>query len=258
VNDAFGAAHRAHASTVGVAEVIRGRGGLALAGRLMTRELHFLKTVLDSPPRPFVAVLGGAKIEGKVDVIERLLPRVDCLLIGGAIATTFLVAEGYPIGRSLVDLSRVEMAARFLATGRETINLPSSFLVTNRLSNDAESRVAIAGGIGSGEMIVDISPTTAQHFAAVIRGARTTIMNGPLGVMDFPAFTRGTDTVLRAMASVADTGGLAVLGGGDSAAAANAAGIARRFTHVSTGGGASLALLGGQRLPAVDALGGPV
>lgn len=254
VNDAFGAAHRAHASTAGLATAVRGKGGQAVAGVLMTRELLFLVDALDDPLRPFTAVLGGAKIAGKVDVVDRLLAKVDRLLVGGAMANTFLAARGLKMGASLVEPARYELARRFMDRGGERIVLPVDCVVADRIREGAPSRVTPCDGVGPDEMAVDVGPRTAEIFRKWVRRSRTVVMNGPLGVLDLPNFARGTELVLEEMARACDKGALGILGGGDSAAAARTAGVSERLTHVSTGGGASLALLAGERLPGVETL----
>ena len=254
VNDAFGTAHRAHASTVGLAVAVREKGGPVVAGTLMTRELLFLVHSLDEPLRPFTAILGGAKIAGKVDLVDRLLAKVDRLLVGGAIANTFLAACGYEMGASLVDPARIDLAREFLERGGDKIVLPIDCVTTPRMANDAPHRVVPVDRIGREESAVDIGPETIELFRGYIERARTIVMNGPLGVVDIPAFSGGSTEILRTMADECQTRSLAILGGGDSAQAARIAGVSERLTHVSTGGGASLALLAGDRLPGVDAL----
>jgi len=254
VNDAFGSAHRAHSSTVGAAEVIRGRGGEAVAGFLMERELRYLGMVLEAPERPFVAVLGGAKISGKIDVIQSLLPRVDRLLIGGAMANTFFRALGLETGQSLVEEDRVEMAGKTLQEGGDTLLLPVDCVVANEISALAETRVVDRSGVGPEDRIGDIGPASRTLFADALAGARTVVWNGPMGVFEMEPFAAGTVAVAQAVAGVTEGGGTTVVGGGDSASAAEKAGVAERLSHVSTGGGASLEFLAGSVLPGVAAL----
>ncbi|HSG46400.1 MAG TPA: phosphoglycerate kinase [Longimicrobiales bacterium] len=254
VNDAFGSAHRAHASTAGVARAVKASGGLAVAGLLMERELSFLGDALDNPERPFVAILGGAKISGKIDVVEALLPRVDQLLIGGAMANTFLLALGLPVGGSLVEDDRVDMARELMERAGERLLLPVDCRVSHRLAADAEARVVARDGVGDGEVIGDIGPETEGLFREAVRGARTILWNGPMGVFEMAPFAHGTLAVARAVAEATDAGATSVLGGGDSAAAAEVAGVTHRLTHVSTGGGASLEFLAGAELPGVAVL----
>lgn len=254
VNDAFGTAHRAHASTVGVAEVLRRRGREAVAGFLMEKELHYLGMVLATPDRPFVAILGGAKISGKIDVIHSLLPKVDRLLVGGAMANTFFRALGLETGDSLVEEDRIELAKTTLEEAGEKLLLPVDCVVATEISEDAEVREVERGDVAVGERIGDIGSGTRRLFASALEGAGTVVWNGPMGVFEVPPFAGGTLALAEAVAEVADRGGVTVVGGGDSAAAAEQAGVADRLTHVSTGGGASLDLLSGATLPGVAAL----
>lgn len=251
VNDAFGAAHRAHASTAGVVAHVRE----AAAGLLMAAELEHLGSLLGAPARPFVAVLGGAKVSGKLDVIESLLARVDALLVGGAMAYTFFSRQGLPTGRSLVEpdllaaTSRVEDDAR----GRGVdLRLPADHVVAERIAPGARGETLAVTDAAIGDRLgVDIGPRTRAGYAALIAAARTVVWNGPLGVFEVDAFAAGTLAVARA---VAETDAATVVGGGDSIAALAKAGVQDRITHVSTGGGASLEFLSGRTLPGVAAL----
>ena len=254
VNDAFGAAHRAHASTVGVAEKVRARGGLAVAGLLMERELDFLGRIAEDPERPFVAVLGGAKISGKIDVIRSLLPRVDRLLVGGAMANTFFLALGLDTGRSLVEPASVETARACLEAAGERLLLPVDCVVAERFEPGAPTRVVPRDAVGAGDRIGDIGPASRSVFAAEMASARTIVWNGPMGVFEHPPFGEGTAAVALAAGAAMERDALTVVGGGDSVAAAEAAGVAARLSHVSTGGGASLDFLAGCKLPGVAAL----
>lgn len=254
VNDAFGSAHRAHASTEAVARILSERGSESVAGLLMERELRFLDHSLAKPESPFVAILGGAKISGKIDVVEALLGRVDRLLVGGAMANTFFLAMGLQVGESLVEEDRVDMAAALLEKAGDRLILPVDVIVADRIAPDATTRVAARTDVQSGDRIGDIGPDTRGLFASEIRTARTIVWNGPMGVFEMEPFAQGTLAVAEAVASASDTGALSILGGGDSAAAAEASGLTERFSHVSTGGGASLELLAGKRLPGVDIL----
>lgn len=254
VNDAFGSAHRAHASTAGVARAVKASGGLAVAGLLMEKELAFLGDALDHPERPFVAILGGAKISGKIDVVEALLPRVDRLLIGGAMANTFLLALGLPVGKSLVEEDRVSMARELMDRAGDRLVLPVDCRVAQGIAPDAVTRVAPRDGVGDGEVIGDIGPETEGLYRDVVRDARTILWNGPMGVFEMEPFAHGTLALARAVAETTDAGATSVLGGGDSAAAAEVAGVTDRLTHVSTGGGASLEFLAGAELPGVAVL----
>jgi phosphoglycerate kinase len=254
VNDAFGAAHRAHASTAGVAERIRARGGAAVAGLLMKRELAYLGNALQDPERPFVAILGGAKISGKIDVIEALLPKTDRLLLGGAMANTFFRAQGLATGKSLVEEDRLAMAADLLEREGDKLLLPSDVIVAPVLEAGVRTRAVPVDAIPSDEMALDIGPETAQRFAQLVREARTVLWNGPLGVAEIPEFRGGTEHVARALAEATTRGATTLVGGGDSAAALLEMGLQDEVSHVSTGGGASLEFLEGRPLPGVEVL----
>ena len=253
VNDAFGTAHRAHASTEGVTRHLRP----AVAGFLMEKELEYLGRALDDPKRPFVAILGGAKISGKIDVIHALLPRVDRLLIGGAMMFTFLRAQHRPTGRSLVEEDRVAIASEVLAEaarrGVELV-LPIDCVVSTAADGSAPARVVALDGLGSDDMGLDIGPASVRRFVEALRDARTVLWNGPMGVFEVPAFASGTLGVARALADATGRGAITVVGGGDSVAAVQQADLADRLTHLSTGGGASLEFLEGKELPGVAAL----
>jgi phosphoglycerate kinase len=250
VNDAFGAAHRAHASTVGVAEHLRP----AVAGFLMERELEYLGKALTDPQRPFVAILGGAKISGKIDVVEQLLPRVDALLIGGAMACTFYKAMGLETGRSLVEEDRVEMARDLLSRSGTRMILPHDAVVANSLEDVSSAHAVPRDGVKPNEAIFDIGPRTAESYARAIASAKTVIWNGPMGVFETPPFDKGTMAIASAMAEATARGTTTIVGGGDSAAAVARAGHTERMSHVSTGGGASLEFLEGKKLPGVEVL----
>jgi phosphoglycerate kinase len=254
VNDAFGAAHRAHASTSGLADAMRARGGESVAGLLMAKELRFLGEALDEPRRPFVAILGGAKISGKIDVIEALLPRVDRLLIGGAMANTFFRALGLETGASLVEDDRVPMARAILERAGDRLMLPVDCVVAEEIVDGAATSVKDRTAVGPNDRIADVGPTTRDVYAREIAAAKTVVWNGPMGVFEVDGFAAGTVAVAHAVADACDAGAVGVLGGGDSAAAAEAAGVAERVSHVSTGGGASLEFLAGADLPGVSAL----
>ena len=250
VNDAFGAAHRAHASTEGVARFLRP----AVAGLLMEKELAYLGRALAEPQRPFVAILGGAKISGKLDVIEQLLPKVDRMLVGGAMACTFFKAMGLETGKSLVEADRVEMAKALLAKVGDKLVLPTDAVVAPELKEGAATTSVPRDAIPTDQAMFDVGPRSVEAFAAVIRGARTVLWNGPMGVFETPPFDAGTLGVARALAEATDAGATTIIGGGDSAAAIAQAGLEERVTHVSTGGGASLEFLEGKTLPGVEAL----
>ena len=254
VNDAFGSAHRAHASTEAVARLLP----QAAAGFLMQKELAYLGRALAEPKRPFVAVLGGAKISGKIDVIENLLGKVDALLVGGAMMFTFYRARGLETGRSLVEPERLDMAARILEQAKSRgvdLVLPADCLVASSAEkSDGSEKVVAADRIPADGVGVDIGTATAQDYARRVLGAKTVVWNGPMGVFEVPAFAKGTLAVAQAMAEATAKGATTVVGGGDSAAAVNQLGLEDRMSHVSTGGGASLEFLEGKVLPGVAAL----
>ena len=250
VNDAFGSAHRAHASTEAVARILKP----AVSGFLMERELRYLGDALNQPKRPFVAVLGGAKISGKIDLIEALLPKVDEILLGGAMACTFFKAMGLETGTSLVEPDRVELAKRLMAKAGKKLVLPVGAVIAQGLSAGAATQVVRRESIPAGWAVYDIDPETEADFARRIAVAGTVVWNGPMGVFETPPFDHGTLAVARALADATGRGGVTVVGGGDSAAAVAQAGLTDRITHVSTGGGASLEFLEGKELPVVAAL----
>jgi len=250
VNDAFGSAHRAHASTEGVARYL----SPAVAGLLMQKELDYLGSALESPQRPFVAILGGAKISGKIDVIEQLLPKVDRLVIGGAMACTFFKAMGLETGKSLVEADRVDMAKELLRRGGAKIQLPSDALVSSALDAPQRAHAVSRNAIPSDEAMFDIGPAAAGEFAETIVGAKTVVWNGPMGVFETKPFDAGTRAVAEALASATKRGATTIVGGGDSAAAVAELGLEAAMSHVSTGGGASLEFLEGKTLPGVAAL----
>jgi len=250
VNDAFGSAHRAHASTEGVARLLKP----AVSGFLMQQELRYLGQALHRPKRPFLAVLGGAKISGKIDLIEALLPRVDAILLGGAMACTFFRAMGLETGSSLVEEDRLELARRLMAKAGGKLVLPSGAVIARKLEPGVETRAVARDAIPAGWSVYDIDEGTEREFAGRIGGAGTVVWNGPMGVFETPPFDHGTLAVAQAMASATDNGAVTVIGGGDSAAAVAQAGLTDRMTHVSTGGGASLEFLEGKELPGVAAL----
>ncbi|OFV86239.1 MAG: phosphoglycerate kinase [Acidobacteria bacterium RBG_16_70_10] len=247
VNDAFGSAHRAHASTEGVSRHV----GTSVAGFLMEKELKYLGLALEGRQRPFVAVLGGAKVSDKIEVIESLLPKVDSLLIGGGMAYTFLRAQGLPTGKSLVEEDKVRLADELLAKAKGKIRLPVDHVVASELKAEAQTRTCPIREVPAGWMGLDIGPATAKAFGDAVRVARIVFWNGPMGVFEMKPFAEGTLALARAMA---ECSGTTVIGGGDSVAALSQAGLEDRITHVSTGGGASLEFMGGQTLPGVACL----
>jgi phosphoglycerate kinase len=246
VNDAFGSAHRAHASTEGVARHLPG-----VAGFLLEKEIRYLGQAIEDPKRPFIAILGGAKISDKIGVIRNLLTRADQVLIGGGMANTFFKAQGYPIGDSLVEEEALETARQLLEEGDNRLRLPVDIVIADRFDNDAEREVKSMGPVPEGWRILDIGPETISSFAKTVSKAGTVVWNGPMGVFEFERFAEGTFGLARA---VAESPATTIIGGGDSVAAVQQAGLADRITHISTGGGASLEMLEGLTLPGVAAL----
>ncbi|HEY8232097.1 MAG TPA: phosphoglycerate kinase [Vicinamibacteria bacterium] len=249
VNDAFGTAHRAHSSITGIALAERA------AGYLMKKELDFLGDAVDNPKRPFVAVIGGAKVSGKIDVIEALLPKVDTLVVGGGMAFTFYKAQGKEIGGSLVEDDRVVMAKALLAKAAGKLVLPTDTVVTDAFNFDARTvgtlKTVAWDGIGPNDIGVDIGEATRGRFAGIVKAAKTVVWNGPMGVFEIPATAKGTLAVAQALAEATSQGAITVVGGGDSVAAVEQNGLADKVSHVSTGGGASLEFLEGKELPGV-------
>jgi phosphoglycerate kinase len=250
VDDAFGSAHRAHASTEAVARLLKP----AVSGLLMQRELRYLGDALHDPKRPFVAVLGGAKISGKIDLIAALLPKVDAILLGGAMACTFFRAMGLETGTSLVEEDRLDMARELMAKAGAKLVLPAGAVIAQKLEAGAAAKAVPRDAVPPGWAVFDIDPATERAFSERIAGAGTVVWNGPMGVFETPPFDHGTLAVARAMADATGRGTITVVGGGDSAAAVAQAGLTDRITHVSTGGGASLEFLEGKELPGVAAL----
>ena len=246
VNDAFGAAHRAHASTVGVAEYLP-----SVAGFLMEKEIAVLGQALAAPEHPFVAILGGAKISSKIGVIDNLLTKVDGLLIGGGMANTFLKAQGHEVGQSLVEDDSLDVARETLERAGKKLTLPVDAVVADRFDAEADSKVVPVDQVPNDWLILDIGPGTVELFKRELAGARTVVWNGPLGVFEFPRFAAGTEAIARFLADLKAT---TIIGGGDVVAAVGQAGVADRIAHVSTGGGASLEFLEGKPLPGVAAL----
>jgi phosphoglycerate kinase len=248
VNDAFGSAHRAHASTAGVTDYLRP----AVAGFLLEKELAYLGGALANPTPPFLAIMGGAKISDKIAVIDNLLSKVDSLLIGGGMANTFLAAQGYGVGKSLVEQEAIDTAKKLLAESGDKLVLPVDCVVAAEFKADAPARVVSVDEVPAEEMILDIGPATIAHFSNRLAAAKTVVWNGPMGVFEFPRFAEGTFAVARALAGL--SGATTIIGGGDSAAAVEQSGLADKMSHISTGGGASLEFLEGKILPGVAAL----
>ncbi|MEA2623733.1 MAG: phosphoglycerate kinase [Chloroflexota bacterium] len=252
VNDAFGTAHRAHASTVGVAKLLP-----AYAGLLMEREVRYLSKLLESPERPFAAVIGGAKVSGKIGVLENLMDRVDTFVIGGGMANTFLVAKGYTVGKSLLERDRVDDARRILEladTKGVAFLLPTDVVVAKEVTRGAEHKIVPAHKIPNSWSVVDVGPQSRQAFEEALEPARTAFWNGPMGVFEVPTFGDGTRAMARYLAGKAQSGATVVVGGGDSVAAVEQLKLTDRFTHISTGGGASLEFLEGKELPGIEVL----
>jgi phosphoglycerate kinase len=253
VNDAFGTAHRSHASVVGVAEHFDRRA----AGLLMEKELDYLGKALENPKRPYVAILGGAKISDKVPVIENLLDKVNNILIGGAMALTFLRSQGLGVGSSAVEEAQVEVAGKLLRkAGRFDVNflLPVDFIAAPEIKEDVKTEVVAKETIPDGMMGLDIGPITSRIFVHALEGAQTVLWNGPMGVFESAPFRAGTQAIAEAMAAVTGRGGTTIVGGGDTVAAVRMAGLSDKMSHISTGGGASLEFLAGIELPGVEAL----
>lgn len=250
VNDAFGTAHRAHASNVGVSTHLP-----AVAGFLMQKELDFLINAVEKPERPFVAILGGAKVSDKVQVIEALLSKVDRLLIGGGMANTFFKAQGYNIGSSLVEEDAVETAKNLLGKSGDKLVLPTDAVIADAFDNNANRKtIQVTEGVPDGWRILDIGPETIANYERILADAKTVVWNGPMGVFEMSNFAQGTLQVAEKLAELTGKGVKTIIGGGDSASAVTNAGLADKMTHISTGGGASLELLEGKELPGVTAL----
>jgi phosphoglycerate kinase len=253
VNDAFGSSHRAHSSVAGITEHLQP----AAAGFLLQKEIDYLQESVEKPKRPFVAVLGGAKVSDKIGVIENLLTKVDTIIIGGGMTYTFFKAQGLPIGNSLLEEDKVELAASLLKKAKANkveIMLPVDSVVGREFKEDTESKVVPQDGIEDGWMALDIGPKSAQLFGDEIMDAKTVIWNGPMGVFEMDAFAKGTFAVAGAMSTATRNGAITIIGGGDSASAIKKAGLSDKVSHVSTGGGASLEYLEGRELPGITSL----
>jgi len=246
VNDAFGSAHRAHASTEGVAKILPG-----VAGFLMEKEIKYLDGAINNPRKPFIAILGGAKISDKIGVIKNLLEKSDQVLIGGGMANTFFKAQGYPVGDSLVEDEALPMARELLQIGGKSLRLPVDIIIADRFGNEAQMKAMAMGPVPDGWRILDIGPESVAAFRKTILTAGTIVWNGPMGVFEMPNFATGTFGIAQA---VADSEAISIVGGGDSVAAINQSGLRDKITHISTGGGASLEMLEGIELPGVAVL----
>ncbi len=253
VCDAFGSAHRAHASVVGITRYVK----QSAAGLLMERELNYLGKALSNPERPFVAVLGGAKVSDKIEVVENLMRVADAMLIGGGMAYTFLKSQGLPIGKSLVEEDKLDLARKLLAEAKQRnfpLLLPTDHVLGALFKPDTETMITSVSATPDGWMGLDIGPETIAKYSAELLRAKTIVWNGPMGVFEMPAFAKGTLEIARAVAAATAKGATSIVGGGDSVAAIHAAGLADQVSHISTGGGASLEFLGGRKLPGVEAL----
>ena len=252
VQDAFGAVHRAHASTVGVAQRLPSAAGLLLA-----KEIFYLSKVLENPDKPFVAIIGGAKVSDKIGVIDALLRKVDSLVIGGAMAYTFLKAQGLEVGKSRVELDKLDVAKDLLAKARQRniqFILPSDHVVVDQVDPNAKTELTSGPSIPANKIAVDIGPKTIDAITPIVKSARTVIWNGPMGIFEMPAFAKGTLAVAQALAQATQKGSTTVVGGGDSVAAVQQAGLGEKLSHISTGGGASLEFLEGNELPGIAVL----
>ncbi len=254
VNDAFGSAHRAHASTEGVAQAIRAKGGAAVAGFLMGKEMAALGTAVTNPPHPYIAIMGGAKVSDKILLMDNLLQTADKILIGGGMANTFLRAQGQQTGTSLVEEAALPEAKRLLEMAGERLVLPVDVVVAPEFKAEAPATTVPVSAIPSDQMALDVGPATLAHFHDVLGGAKLVIWNGPMGVFEFERFAVGSNELAQLLAGLVESGTQVMIGGGDSAAAVNNAGLTEKMTHVSTGGGASLELLEGKTLPGIAAL----
>ncbi|HCS93274.1 MAG TPA: phosphoglycerate kinase [Bavariicoccus seileri] len=247
VNDAFGTAHRSHASNVGIASNLE-----SAAGFLMEKEIKFLGSAVDHPKRPFIAILGGAKVSDKINVIESLLKKADKVIIGGGMAYTFLKAQGKETGNSLLEADKVPLAKQLLETAGDKIVLPTDVVIADHFANDAEAKIVSVDDIPADWEGLDCGPASIEEFKKVLEGAKTVVWNGPMGVFEFPNFAKGTIGVCQAIAELPDA--TTIIGGGDSAAAAIQLGFEDKFSHISTGGGASLEYLEGKALPGIESI----
>jgi len=253
VCDAFGSAHRAHASVVGITKFVK----QAAAGLLMEKEIAYIGKAVSNPTRPFTAILGGAKVSDKIEVVENLMKIADAMLIGGGMAYTFLKAQGLPIGKSLVEEDKIELAKKILADAKQKnfkFLLPSDHVIAPEFKADAPATIVDVSATPADQMGLDIGPKTIATYKAEIAKSETIVWNGPMGVFEMPAFARGTLEIAKAVAAATTAGATSIIGGGDSVAAVHQSGVAKQISHISTGGGASLEYLGGHKLPGVEAL----
>lgn len=254
VNDAFGTAHRAHASTEGIATAIKAKGGAAVAGFLIGKELDALGAAVENPDHPYIAIMGGAKISDKIQLIDNILEKADKVLIGGGMANTFLAAQGHSMGKSLVEQDAIPEAKRLMQQFGDRLVLPVDVAIADEFSNEAKGDLRKVDKIPHDKMALDIGPGTMELFEEVIDGAALVIWNGPMGVFEFENFSQGTFGIAHVLADAVENGATVIIGGGDSAAAVRSAGLSDQMSHVSTGGGASLELLEGKTLPGIAAL----
>ena len=253
VLDAFGSSHRAHASVVGITKFVQ----KAAAGLLMEKEIAYLGKAVSNPARPFVTILGGAKVSDKIEVVENLINIADAMLIGGGMAYTFLKAKGLETGKSLVEIDKVELAAKILADAKKRefkFLLPIDQVVAPEFKPDSPATTVLVFASPADQMGLDIGPKTVEAYKAEIAKAKTIVWNGPMGVFEMPAFAKGTLEIAKAVAAATTAGAISIVGGGDSVAAIHQSGLANQISHISTGGGASLEFLGGRKLPGVEAL----
>jgi phosphoglycerate kinase len=254
VEDAFGSVHRAHASTEGVARAAKEQGKPAVAGYLLQKEISALGTAAENPPHPYVAIMGGAKISDKIKLIDNLLQKADKILIGGGMANTFLAAKGHEMGESLVEEEAISEAETLMQSDGARLVLPVDVVVVDEISEDAETEIVPVEDIPAHKKAVDIGPDTVKRFGQALEGAALVVWNGPMGIFEIDNFAQGTEDLAELLAGLAASGTQVLIGGGDSAAAVEKAGLSDRMTHVSTGGGASLELLQGEVLPGVAIL----
>lgn len=250
INDAFGTAHRAHASTEGVTKYI----STCAAGYLMQKEIDYLSKAISNPERPFIALLGGSKISGKIDVITNLLKIADKILIGGGMVFTFYKAMGYEIGNSIVEEDKISLAKNLLENSNDKIVLPTDIVISDKFENDTKSEIVLCNEIPKNKIGMDIGPETIKQFTEEINKAKTIVWNGPMGVFEMDNYAKGTFAIAKSLAEATSNGAVTIVGGGDSAAAVAKAGLEKNISHVSTGGGASLEFLEGKKLPGVEAL----
>ncbi|NLB69376.1 MAG: phosphoglycerate kinase [Lentisphaerae bacterium] len=256
VNDAFGTAHRDHASTASICKYIKSKGGQCVAGFLMEKELEYLGSAVEDPKRPFVAILGGAKVSDKLAVVQNLLAKVDTLIIGGGMAYTFLKAQGHNVGNSLCELDQLDYARDMIAKAKERgvkFLLPVDNVAADKFDAEANTQL-VSNDVPEGWMALDIGPETAKLYSEAIKDARTVVWNGPMGCFEMPAFAKGTFSVCEAVSEIKDNGGISIIGGGDSVSAVKQSGLSEKMSHISTGGGASLEFLEGKELPGCAAL----